>query len=233
MKITLIYIVSILFLFSSCKKYEIEGNQDGSDSLSNNPNTFTDMRDGKIYKTVTIGTQTWMAENLQTTTYQNGDQIPNVNDATWPDITNGAYCWYNNDITNKDTYGPLYNWFAVADSRKIAPQGWHVPTETEWTTLATFLGGESTSGGKMKEVGTMHWFNPNTGADNSCGFTALPGGICTGTFSGLGYDGYWWSSTEINSGTADLLYLEYNSSIILSHINTLKAVGLSIRCVRD
>jgi uncharacterized protein (TIGR02145 family) len=139
-------------------------------------NTVTDI-DGNIYHTVTIGTQVWMVENLKTTKYRNGDPIPNVTGNAWAALTTGAYCWYNNDAaTYKATYGALYNWYAVADSRNIAPTGWHVPTDAEWTTLTTFLGGESVAGGKLKETGTNHWTSPNTGATNETGFTALPGG---------------------------------------------------------
>ncbi len=103
--------------------------------------TVTDI-DGNVYRTVKIGTQVWMAENLKTTKYRNGDPIANVtNGASWKALTTGAYCWYNNDAENKVTYGGLYNWFVVADSRKIAPTGWHVPTDAEWTVLTDFLGG--------------------------------------------------------------------------------------------
>ena len=134
--------------------------------------------DGNVYNTVTIGTQVWMVENLKTTKYRNGDAIPNVTgNASWVALSTGAYCWYNNDAaTYKATYGALYNWYAVGDSRNIAPSGWHVATDSEWTTLSTFLGGESIAGDKLKEIGTSHWLSPNTGATNSNGFTAFPGG---------------------------------------------------------
>ena len=114
--------------------------------------TVTDI-DGNVYRTVKIGTQVWMAEKLKTTRYRNGDPIPNVTDnPQWISLKTGALCWYKNDEANKATYGSLYNWFAVADSRNIAPVGWHVPSDEEWTTLTTCLGGEFFAGGKLIEA---------------------------------------------------------------------------------
>jgi uncharacterized protein (TIGR02145 family) len=142
-----------------------------------------------------------MAENLRTTKYSDSTEIPNVTDNTaWEALTTGAYCNYNN-TTSADTiatYGRLYNWYAATDSRNIAPAGWHVPTDAEWTTLTTYLGGESVAGGKMKETGITHWISPNTGATNESGFSATPAGILTllDMFSGLGYGVLYWSSTQ-------------------------------------
>ena len=114
--------------------------------------------------------------NLKTTKYNDGTSIPNVtNDTSWSNLTTGAYCWYNNDVSYKNPYGALYNWYAV-NTGKLAPKGWHVPSDAEWTTLITYLGGESIAGGKLKEAGTTHWLSPNTEATNSTGFSALPGG---------------------------------------------------------
>ena len=197
--------------------------------------TVTDI-DGNVYRTVKIGTQVWMAENLKTTKYRNGDPIANVtNGASWKALTTGAYCWYNNDAANKVTYGGLYNWFAVADSRKIAPTGWHVPTDAEWTVLTDFLGGLKVAGGKLKENGTSHWRTPNTGATNSCGFTALPGGYRyngDGSFSHVGDIGYWWSSTAYGASDAWGRYLgDYNAYAYRNYNN--KQGGFSVRCVRD
>ncbi len=204
-----------------------------------NPNltygTMTDI-DGNVYKTITIGTQTWMAENLKTTKYRNGDLIPNVTDGTaWSALATGAYCWYNNDVANKATYGGLYNWFAVADTRNIAPTGWHVPTDAEWTTLTTFLGGESVAGGKLKEAGTSHWSSPNTGATNSSGFTALPGGYRLnngGSFYDVGTNGNWWSSTAYGASNAWNRALNYYFAYAYRYYNN-KQYGFSVRCVRD
>lgn len=140
------------------------------------PPTVTDY-DGNVYQTVLIGDQCWMMENLKVTHYRNGDPIPHVTDGvTWGNLTSGAYCNYNNDEGNVATYGRLYNWYAVDDSRNIAPAGWHVPSDAEWQTLVDYLGGDAVAGGKMKEAGTTHWASPNTGATNESGFTALPGG---------------------------------------------------------
>jgi uncharacterized protein (TIGR02145 family) len=137
-----------------------------------------------------------MENNLEVTNYRNGDIIPYVSDPTaWAGLTTGAWCYYKNDL--KSGYGKLYNWYAVNDIRGLAPAGWHVPTDAEWTTLTTFLGGVSVAGGKMKTTGTKSWKTPNTAATNSSGFSGLPGGYCSnaGTFFNVDYFGYWWSST--------------------------------------
>ena len=192
--------------------------------------------DGNVYHTVTIGTQTWMVENLQTTKYRNGDPIPNVTDGTtWAGLTSSAYCWYNNDAaTYKTIYGALYNWYAVSDSRNIAPSGWHVPTDAEWTTLTSYLGGTSIAGGKLKEAGISHWETPNIGADNNSGFTALPGGIRygKGTFDSIGYEVYFWTSSEYPSTEVWYRYIYfYDSSTLRFSIN--KIPGFSVRCLHD
>jgi uncharacterized protein (TIGR02145 family) len=198
--------------------------------------------DGNVYKTVTIGTQVWMAENLKTTKYRNGESIPNVTvDATWGALTTGAFCWYNNDAANnKAAYGALYNWYSVADSRNIAPTGWHVATDGEWHVLNLYLGGDIVSGGKLKETGTAHWLGSNTGATNSTGFTALPGGNrnSIGSWGDLGFWGYWWSSTshdsyfEISSFAWDISLTNGNAAFFSDYYSD-KCFGLSVRCVRD
>jgi len=140
------------------------------------PSTVTG-NDGNVYQVVRIGNQCWMAENLRTTRYANGDAIPQVTgNSTWSSLSTGAWCWYDNDNQYENPYGKLYNWHAVADSRNICPAGWHVPTDAEWDALANFLGGSNVAGGKMKATGTAHWNSPNTDATNSSGFTGLPGG---------------------------------------------------------
>lgn len=156
--------------------------------------TIKDM-DNNNYNTVKIGNQIWMLENLKTTKYSNGNTIANISDSTlWGTQTLGAFCWYKNDKDKyKGTYGALYNWYAVKTG-KLCPSGWHVPTDAEWLTLGDYLGGEEVSGGKLKEVGTIHWRNPNNGATNESGFTALPGGIRyeEGQFLEVGWYAYWW-----------------------------------------
>lgn len=199
--------------------------------------TVTDI-DGNVYKTITIGTQTWMAENLRTTRYRNGDTIPQVTgNAAWKSLSSDAYCTYENttDLDKIATTGRLYNWFAVSDSRNIAPTGWHVSTDTEWTTLITFLGGESTAGGKLKETGTLHWNSPNTGASNSSGFTALPSGrreYDNGNFINLGYDGFWWTSSAYNPDYSWYYDLHYTFASI-NRANFHKQYGFSVRCVKE
>jgi uncharacterized protein (TIGR02145 family) len=220
----LAFISVLLILANSCKK-----NND------NNPsNTVTDI-DGNVYHTLTIGTQIWLVENLKTTRYNDGDSIPLVTDgAAWSNSDTSAYCWYNNDIANKGTYGALYNWFAI-NTGKLAIAGWHVPSDDEWTTLTDFLGGESIAGGKLKEAGTTYWRSPNAGATNENGFTALPGGHrdVNGTFSAMGDDGFWWSATEYGT-TGKVWYrnVNYNYAGVLSVSNN-KINGHSVRCIRD
>jgi uncharacterized protein (TIGR02145 family) len=197
--------------------------------------TVTDI-DGNVYQTVTIGTQVWMKEDLRVTHYRNGDSIPNVTDNTaWTAQTAGAYCEYNNSLSNAATYGRLYNWYAVSDSRIIAPAGWHVASDAEWQMLSDSLGGSVVAGGKLKEAGTTHWTSPNTGATNESGFTALPGGyrgINNGTFFQLGSCTYFWSSTGYNSDMAWLRCL-FSSFSDLYRGGIYKGNGFSVRCVKD
>ena len=211
--------------------------------------TVTDI-DGNIYETVKIGDQWWMAENLKVTNYRNGEAIPNVTDNTeWSNLTTGAYCNYDNDESNVETYGRLYNLYAVGDSRNIAPLGWHVPSDEDWKQLEMFLGMSQAEvdveddwrgtdeGGKMKEAGTTHWRTPNTGATNESGFSALPGGRRTGWSGGSfpdNYGAHFWSSTEVY-GNAWSRVLDYDNSQIFRSgmINTSKGTGLSVRCVMD
>lgn len=191
--------------------------------------------DGNIYKTVTIGSQIWMAENLKTTKYNDGEAIPNVTDnTTWEALAAGAYCWYdNNEATYKATYGALYNWYAV-NTGKLCPTGWHVPSDSELTTLITYLGGESVAGGKLKEVGTTHWHTPNTGTTNSSGFTALPGygRNGDGEFCDIGSYGHWWSSTEYSTDDVWSLSMQCTNSNAGIYYG-IKSFGYSVRCVRD
>lgn len=197
--------------------------------------TVTDIN-GNIYLTVKIGDQWWMAENLRVTHYRDGDPIPNVTDGvTWGGLTTGAYCDYNNDIANVVNYGRLYNWFAVNDSRNIAPAGWHVPSFEEWQTLVDFLGGDQIAGGKIKEAGTTHWTSPNTGATNESGFTGLPAGyryIESGYFNHMGLSAFFWSSSESSSTIGCYRALNYDDSAV-GRPNVNKSYGFSVRCVRD
>jgi uncharacterized protein (TIGR02145 family) len=196
--------------------------------------TVTDI-DGNVYHTVTIGTQVWMVENLKTTKYNDGAAIPLVMDiVTWAALTTPGYCWNNNDAaTYKDTYGVLYNWYTV-NTGKLAPAGWHVPTDSEWSVLATYLGGDSVAGSKLKEVGTTHWISPNTGATNETGFTALPGGYRNlfGAFFSIGGSGYWWSATVRDATYSWGRGIYYNGANVF-RFDYYNRSGFSVRCVRD
>lgn len=191
--------------------------------------------DGNVYNTVSIGTQTWMAENLKVTTYNDGTSIPNVTDATeWSQLhETGALCDYENTPSYSETYGKLYNWYAV-NTGKLCPTGWHVPTDAEWTTLINYLGGDDVAGGKLKETGIMHWGWGNNGATNETGFTALPSGYreFAGTFYSLTDYGCWWSATERSAATAWHRSVSRSHTMVGSEGN-IKETGLSIRCVRD
>ncbi len=196
--------------------------------------------DGNVYKTVKIGNQWWMAENLKVTHYRNGDEIHNrTDDEEWDNAT-GAYCNYNNDSTNVEIYGGLYNWFAVDDSRNIAPEGWHVPTDDEWQVLVDYMGGDTLAGGKMKSTGTIEggdglWRGSNKDATNESGFSAVPGGYrySHGTFDSIGSTPYFWSSTESGSGTAWHRYMYYGNSDVCRYDIGWKQAGYSVRCVKD
>ncbi|MES2772932.1 MAG: fibrobacter succinogenes major paralogous domain-containing protein [Bacteroidota bacterium] len=184
----------------------------------------------------TICCQQWMAKNLDVSTYRNGDPIPLVTDMTaWGELTTGAYCYYNNDsATYAALYGKLYNGFAVRDPRGLAPEGWHVPTDFEWTNLENCLGGTTVAGGPLKEMFTNPWTTPNTGATNTTGFTGLPGGTrsSSGTFSSVGTNGYWWSSSASSGTGAWYRSLSYNTAAT-GKGGVLYRNGYSVRCVRD
>ncbi len=204
--------------------------------ISNNEsNTILDV-DKNVYKTVQIGNQIWMAENLRVTHYQDGSEINLVADnKIWTNLQTGSYCWYNNDSIYKNSYGAIYNFYAVCNSHNLCPMGWHVPTDIEWTILVDFLGGKNIAGGKLKEVGLSNWKYPNICANNSTEFTALPGGYRIGN-SGSFYDsgsvGFWWSSTEYNSEYAYLRYINNNNSSLKKNFY-VKNFGFSVRCIKD
>jgi len=181
---------------------------------------------------VVIGNQVWTDKNLEVTTYRNGDPIPEVTDpSAWAGLTTGAWCYYNNDPANGAIYGKLYNWYAVNDPRGLAPSGWHVPSDAEWNTLDTYLGGNSVAGGKMKT--TTLWASPNIDATNSSGFSGLPGGTSYhGTFYDVGFFGVWWSATERNSSDAWAPYTYYNHGGLNGDYHN-KERGFSVRLVKD
>jgi uncharacterized protein (TIGR02145 family) len=190
--------------------------------------------DGNVYKTITIGKQVWMSENLKTTKYRNGDVIGTTGTAS-QDIRLLIFPksqWaYNGKESNSDIYGRLYTWYAATDSRGVCPVGWHVPTDAEWSTLITFLGGEELAYGKLKEADEIHWLKYDTGT-NETGFTALPGGLrnSRGPFDDLGTSGYWWSSSE-GSTSEGWCQIMNNTPGSLNKNLFLKRNGLSIRCL--
>ena len=213
------YLLITFAFFSSCKK---------------------DVKKSTIIK---ICDQTWMDKNLNVSNYRNGDTIPQVKDQkTWQSLTTGAWCWYANDSVKFDNlYGKLYNWYAVNDPRGLAPQGWHIPSDTEWTILETCLGGDKIAGGKLKETGTAHWLSPNGNATNETGFTALPG-EWRPTWSNdwplvdriPGGRCYYWTSTENPPTYAFYRLLNNATGFIYKEITgSLKTEGYSVRCIKD
>ncbi len=225
----LLVIGSVLMLAISCKK-------DNKDNNSNIPTTVTDV-DGNVYHTVVVGSQTWMVENLKTTKYRNGDLIGTTG-YYWKDLTSETlpkYQWaYNGNETYVDLYGRLYTFYTATDSRGICPKGWHVPSSTEFSKLEQVVGGNTVAGGKFKETGTTHWKSPNTGATNSSGLNVLPSGYRDeyGTFYGLGWAAYIWTSSEYNMNNGDARNIRYDNSIS-DYFPDYKKSGLCVRCLKD
>jgi uncharacterized protein (TIGR02145 family) len=195
--------------------------------------------DNNEYNSVILGNQEWMSENLKVTHYLNGDNIPNITDNAWNSLTSGAYCWYNNDeATNKNAYGALYNWYTIVDDRNLCPSGWHIPNLEDWTTLTNFLGGADTAGGKMKSTSTApdphpRWDSPNVGATNESGFSGVPGGyrLQNGIFEEIGRSGYWWNDTIDGSDNVWMRALDYNGDDLYEN-SAVKRAGFSVRCLR-
>jgi uncharacterized protein (TIGR02145 family) len=204
------------FTLTSCKKHH----------TTPAATTVTDA-DGNVYQTVQIGTQTWTTENLKTTKYNDGTPIVNVTDGVaWSNLLTPAYCWYNNDVTNKATFGALYNYYAATDP-KIAPAGWHVPTEAEWQTLVDYLGGAG-SGGKLKEVSATSWLDPNTGATNESKFTAKGAGRrIASIFEFSKTKAVFWASTN----TTD--YILFHDQVAVVSTMGSPQTGHSIRLIKD
>jgi uncharacterized protein (TIGR02145 family) len=188
---------------------------------------------------VIIGDQEWETKNLDVDRFRNGDPIPQVITAEeWKaagERGEPAWCYYDNDAENGKIYGKLYNWYAVNDSRGLAPEGWHIPSDDEWTTLTNYLGGEDVAGGKMKSIGTAYWNSPNTDATNESGFSALPGGYRNngGSFFSISYNAFFWSATEYDNNSAWYLNLYNYNSYVNRNNYDFKSVGASVRCLRD
>lgn len=208
-----------------------------------NPNlsygTMTD-QEGNVYKTIVIGSQEWMAENLNTGIYRNGDAIvTDLDNSAWGATTSGAWSYYNNDASYACPYGKLYNWFACTDARGLCPTGWHVPSDAEWTTLTNFLGGLSVAGGPLKSTGTAIdsnglWTSLNVGATNSSGFSGPPCGYRNGIgiFGAMGIQSYLWCSTQsVAFGGWVRVLFDNNGTVARS--SNYKESGYSVRCVRD
>jgi uncharacterized protein (TIGR02145 family) len=225
----ILMVLSFTMVFC-CKKESV---QTVSTDIVFNPNlTYNTLSDieGNIYKTIQIGSQLWMAENLKTTKYNDGTDIPMFTGSTSSaNLVVAGYNWPNYSIDNKKTYGALYDW-TVVGTGKLCPSGWHVPSDTEWNNiLPAFQGTVSLAGGKLKETGTSHWVKYNTEATNETGFTALPGGLFypSGLYEGLGYVGHWWSS-----GCFDY-QMFYNLGQVNRFGNNLSHMGFSVRCTKD
>jgi uncharacterized protein (TIGR02145 family) len=203
-----------------------------------NGNGLTDIC-GNNYPSVIIGQQEWMKKNLDVCKYRNGDIIPQVQDPTqWANLTTGAWCYYQNSTANGTVYGKLYNYYAVIDPRGLAPLGWHIPSDSEWNILVITLGGSTIAGGKLKVTGNSHWSNPNLGATNESGYSALPGGIrnnnfstlSNGYFTGIYNYGFWWSNPSNPQGSFNC---SYNDAVAGFMDGIFSNSGLSIRCVKD
>lgn len=236
---------AMLLLVAFLAALVIGCDDDDNSAGPDNSNTVTDI-DGNVYQTIQIGDQIWMAENLRVMHYRNGDSIPNVTDATaWGNLTAGGWSIYNHDLDYVADYGFLYNWYAVDDSRDIAPVGWHVPSDSEWMALEMYLGMSEAQaggsgwrgtdeGGKLRETGADHWNAPNTGATDEFGFDARPGGMrhMNGLFQAIGTDDYFWTSSTIGPDQGWLRSLCYSNTLIYRENNNWR-YGLSVRCVKD
>jgi len=208
----------------------------------NKEDTPSDSGTTPTIPSVTIGNQVWASKNLDVSTYSDGTPIPQVTSiSAWQTLTTGAWCYYNNESIHGTTYGKLYNWYAVAGihdvhpdtpNKTLAPKGYHIPTDTEWTTLISFLGGESVAGGKMKSIDTS-WLSPNVDATNSSSFTGLPGGQrnSIGTFYNIKMDSFWWSATD-NVPLAWMRHLHFNNGTATRGVDG-KKYGFYVRCLRD
>jgi uncharacterized protein (TIGR02145 family) len=216
-------------------RYKSEAaNQIASIQDATKKSSFQDPRDVIKYRTVRIGDQTWMAENLRATKFNDGTTIDLVEKSSaWENLSTPAYCWYDNNEKYGRTFGALYNWYTV-NTGKLCPVGWRVPTDEEWERLIIFLGGKGRAGGQLKETGTDLWRNPNAGATNKSGFSALPGGVRygNGRFFGIGACGGWWSASEYDSSQALHLDVWFNH-IEVGRSEILKGQGVYIRCVKD
>jgi uncharacterized protein (TIGR02145 family) len=223
------------YIKAYAKNVKGEGLGDQVDFIT--PGTILDY-DNNVYETVKISSQLWMAKNLRTTYYLNGDLIGTTNPSTLEITSENSpkYQWsYSGDEANTLSYGKLYTWYTITDTRKICPLGWHIPTDMEWTTLETLLGGYAIAGSKLKEVGTVHWLSPyNIDATNESCFSGLPGGYRSwnGPFLLIHNDGYYWSSSESEEVTSWIRILDTGSPSV-GRTGLIKSFGASVRCIKD
>lgn len=224
----IIALVLIFSVFTGCSS-KLEEEEEGEQIVD---------VDGNTYNTVQIGDQLWMAEDLKTTHYNDGSPVPLVEGyEEWANLTLPAYSWYNNDSLNASNYGALYNWYSI-ETEKLCPDGWHIPSDEEWISLETALGGVGVIGGSMKEQGTTLWKTPNTEASNESGFTARPGGYRSynGTFNLMRTSGYWWSTSQKSwygsSPKVIYRYIRYDDQALERHIAE-KTNGFSVRCLKN
>ena len=251
MKNLLLLLALTSFIFYSCEKDEVETDKEKEETTNGETDENGDSLtvkdyDGNVYKTIIIGNQEWMAENLKATHYADGTPILHVTgDATWgalPDNdadTASAYCWYNDSIEYKDQYGALYTYAAAtngdnsgSDVQGVCPTGWRLPSDADWDTLVDAVGGSSVAGDILKA--TSGWNDDGNGTDD-IGFAALPGGYRSrfnGSFSHAGTEGLWWCSTEDNASYAWNRNMSYLNAKVL-RIDLNKSLGFSVRCVRD
>lgn len=201
-------------------------------SKSGGPNTVKD-KQGNIYRTITIGTQTWMAEDLKTTIFNNGDPIPKIiTSGNWQTLDYGAYCDYNN--SPQPGYGKLYNWYVIKDPRGIAPKGWHIAKRSDWETLIETLGGYEKAGGRLKKQDTLQWISPHEISNNTSGFDGLPGGCRDlNGFHGKGYDADFWCSTLTPSGANTILLLGFDTKVAQLNSAYLANWGFYVRCIKN
>jgi uncharacterized protein (TIGR02145 family) len=192
--------------------------------------------DGNKYKTIGIGSQTWMAENLNAVSFNDGTPVTFIREATvWQSLTTPGYCWYNYDSIS---YGGLYNWYAINSTdnggKNICPDGWHVPSDSDWETLMTYLGGKEDAGAKLKETGSLHWYSTSPSITNETGFTAIPAGYRNygGSFNSIKRYGYWWSATEFSAADAYCRNMNYGYNSV-ERTSSNKKSGLSVRCIKD
>lgn len=233
-----LFLISITFLLLQSCSSKDSGSNSGT---TNVPTTVSDT-DGNSYQTVAICNQIWMKSNLNVIHYRNGDIIPQVTDPIqWARLTTGAWCYYQNITANGTYFGKLYNWYAVNDSRGIAPSGWHIPSENEALSMINCLGGWQIAGGKMKSTANATWAYPNLGANNSSGFNAVTGGVLDSTmptssnpsssFSTSGFTANWWTTT--NDGTYSVCFTNNYNLTTCYTFGTSPRSGFSVRCIKD